>query len=289
MRRETGFLAVYTLASAAAVLFGVAVLALNGSMGSWPRNLVAWLVGALFAFVLARVRPNAASVWAMLLVPLFGISATFAAPDVQGVHRWVDLGPLHVNIAALLLPMAIVALAALGVNRVAVIAAALALAALLMLQPDASQATGLLAAVFFLSLRAEGSPVGRVAVVGSVAIAALVAWLRPDRLQPVDEVEQIFALAWRTSKLLACFAVAALACTCLSPLLLIGRPDIRAAALALCAYFATVSLAPLFGVFPVPLVGLGMSFPVGFWLGIGSLEALRRRAAAPRIRQAGSV
>jgi cell division protein FtsW (lipid II flippase) len=290
MRRETGFVALYAVASAAAILLGAAVMALNGSsMGAWSRNVFAWLVGALLAFVLARVRLSAASVLAMLFMPLFCIAATFAAPDVEGVHRWVDIGPLHINMAALLLPMAIVALAAMGINRVAAVGTGLALAALLMLQPDASQATGLLVAVFLLSLRAEGSLVLKIAVLGIVAIATIVAWSRPDPLQPVEEVELILALAWRTSATLALLAVAALACTCLSPLVLAGRQEVRAASLALSAYFLTVSLAPLFGVFPVPLVGLGMSFPVGFWLGIGGLEALRRAAVTPQAREAGSV
>ena len=177
----------------------------------------------------------------------------------------------------------------MGINRVAAVGTGLALAALLMLQPDASQATGLLVAVFLLWLRAEGSLVLKIAVLGIVAIATIVAWSRPDPLQPVEEVELIFALAWRTSALLASVAVAALACTCLSPLILAGRQEVRAASLALSAYFLTVSLAPLFGVFPVPLVGLGMSFPVGFWLGIGGLKALHRVASTPQVREAGSV
>lgn len=265
-------------------------MALNGaSIGAGSRNVVAWLVGALLAFALARVRLSTTSVLAMLSIPLFGIAATFAAPDVEGVHRWIDIGPLHINMAALLLPMAIVALAALQMNRIAAVAAALALAALLMLQPDASQATGLLVALLFLSVRAEGSLVLKVAVLGIVAIATLVAWSRPDPLQPIEEAELIFALAWRTCALLALLAVAALACTCLSPLVLAGRQEVRAASLALSAYFLTVSLAPLFGVFPVPLVGLGMSFPVGFWLGIGGLKALHRVASTPQVREAGSV
>lgn len=42
-------------------------------------------------------------------------------------------------------------------------------------------------------------------------------------------------------------------------------------ALALSAYFALLSLAPIFGHFPVPLVGLGLSFPIGWWLGFALL------------------
>jgi hypothetical protein len=38
-------------------------------------------------------------------------------------------------------------------------------------------------------------------------------------------------------------------------------------------YFISVGICPNFGAFPVPLIGLGMSFPVGYWLGIALLCA----------------
>jgi hypothetical protein len=47
---------------------------------------------------------------------------------------------------------------------------------------------------------------------------------------------------------------------------------------------ATISLAPAFGAFPIPILGLGMSFVIGYWLAIGLLCArtstIRARPAA---------
>jgi hypothetical protein len=43
------------------------------------------------------------------------------------------------------------------------------------------------------------------------------------------------------------------------------------------------ALAPAFGAFPVPLVGIGMSPVVGFWLGAGALAAARRSNPAGRV------
>jgi hypothetical protein len=42
----------------------------------------------------------------------------------------------------------------------------------------------------------------------------------------------------------------------------------------LATYFALSALTPLVGTFPVPLVGMGMSPIIGFWLGCGSLIAV---------------
>jgi hypothetical protein len=39
-----------------------------------------------------------------------------------------------------------------------------------------------------------------------------------------------------------------------------------------------VAILPAAGVFPVPLVGLGMSFPVGYWMGMALLCARDRQS-----------
>jgi hypothetical protein len=88
-------------------------------------------------------------------------------------------------------------------------------------------------------------------------------------------VEGILQLAFGVSSILATVAALALAAACLSPL---GRRDAAgsahpAAALALTGYFISAAVCPACGAFPVPLVGLGMSFPVGYWLGVGLLCA----------------
>jgi hypothetical protein len=71
---------------------------------------------------------------------------------------------------------------------------------------------------------------------------------------------------------MAAFCVASLAGVSISPLL--ARKISHGAytpALALFVYFLGCMLMPLFGAFPVPLVGMGMSPILGFWFGIGVL------------------
>ncbi|HET6764336.1 MAG TPA: hypothetical protein VFH27_11710, partial [Longimicrobiaceae bacterium] len=66
----------------------------------------------------------------------------------------------------------------------------------------------------------------------------------------------------------------------LSPLL-VGKVDggqVRTAAWVLAAYLAVSAVSAAIGTFPVPLVGIGMSPVVGFWLGCGSLVAVSRRS-----------
>jgi hypothetical protein len=79
-------------------------------------------------------------------------------------------------------------------------------------------------------------------------------------------------------------AVALLAATALWPLRMAGSdlPRTRVAALALAVYCLASALAPAFGAFPVPLVGMGMSPVLGFWLGAGALAAVHGRGGGER-------
>lgn len=102
--------------------------------------------------------------------------------------------------------------------------------------------------------------------------------MRPDPLEPVAEVEQIFTMCVAVSPLLALIAGLALAAAAVAPLMFSSAAGhaTRDGAVALSAYFVAVSASPFYGWFPVPLVGLGMSFPVGWWLGIALLPVIAR-------------
>lgn len=274
------FLAGFGLLSLLTVAIGCAVAAMHGAAaGYWGRNVAAWGVGAAAAFVVAR---RSAALPAFLLAAPVALLATLLNAGQQGVHRWIDIGPLHVNAAAALLPAAAVGLAAFRDRRWSWLAAAATLG-LLVLQPDASQATALGAGmlVVLASLRAPAAVRAGGAAATVLAVAA--AWLRPDPLAPVPEVEGIVGLAWAWSPLAAALTVVLLAATVLWPLRLAvpdGPAAVAARALAACC--AASALAPAFGAFPVPLVGMGMSPVLGFWLGAGALAATLRRAGHGR-------
>lgn len=223
------------------------------------------------ALVAARAGPRVEV--GLLVGAGVALAATLASPGLQGVHRWIDLGPLHLNVAQIVLPAAIVALAGQG-RRLAVLTSAVLLG-VLAAQPDASQATALGAALLILILPGRSSRATRAAALVAIAVAVSLSWLRPDPLGPVPEVEQIMALAWTASPALGVGAWCALIGACLSPRLSRGRP-----ATALAAYALVTAVAPLAGWYPVPLVGMSMSPILGLWLGEGLLAAQARRPAS---------
>ena len=266
---------IFGFASLGAVVCGAATLAAAGvPPGSWLRNPVAWLVGALLAWGLMRLRRSLPLARSFLGLALVAIGGSFLASPQEGVHRWIDLGPLHVNVAALFLPAAIVALAFCGILSRLGVAFAAAIAVLLVLQPDASQATSFVAAVLVLLARSTAPNGLRFTAMAAALFVAVLSWSRPDPLESVPEVEGIFPLAFAVSPVLAIAAAFGLAVASLAPLAMRAPADgsQETAALALTAYFVCAAICPIFGAFPVPLVGLGMSFPVGYWLGIALLS-----------------
>ncbi|MBB4634384.1 hypothetical protein [Longimicrobium terrae] len=271
------FFAGFAVLSFLAVAAGCVIASAHGvSTGSWARNLVSWVVGAGLAWVVAR-QPG--SLPGFLLAAPVALAGTLLNAPQDGVHRWIDAGPLHINAAAVLLPAAVVALAARSEWRWGWLAAA-AILGLLVLQPDASQATAFGAAMIVILMAMRGPAVVRAGGMVAVVAAIAAAWLRPDPLLPVPEVEEIIQLAWRWSPLMAIVAAGLLGATVLVPLRVSGRA--RTAGIALAVFGAAVALAPAFGAFPVPMVGVGMSAVLGFGLGAGALAAAARTEPADR-------
>lgn len=276
---RTGSLLLFGLLSLTAVATGAFVSAsIDVPSSLWMRNLAAWAVGALLAAGLSFAPAGALRI-ALWAAPV-GLLATFFGPALDGVHRWIDLGPIHLNAAMVLLPAAIVALAVLTRESLWPWLAALAALALLAGQPDASQATTLAAAVAPIALSTLKRRPAMAALVAGAGVIAGVAWLRPDPLQPVPEVEQILELAYALSPVLAGLALLSLAATAAAPAQLTARaPDaaVRVAGRALALCLLLWAIMPFLGAFPVPLVGIGMSPIIGAWLGVGLLAGLLRR------------
>lgn len=260
-------LALFAAASLVTIALGAVAMAQDGiGPGLWLRNSIAWLVAGTLAVFL--VRRGWLAPW-IAPAALIVIALSFIGPAQEGVHRWLGLGPIQLNAAALVLPPAI---AAFSRERAwLAIACFVMIAGLLAWQPDISQLAGFAIASMVLAAHRFG---WRGAIVSFVLAAALIAVClsRPDPLDPVPHVEGILFLAWDQSPLLSIAMAAGLGSTALSPLLLWPVADLRWKALALAGYFAATALACLFGAYPVPLAGYGLSFVVAWWLGIAALN-----------------
>lgn len=250
----------------------------------WGLNLIGGVLSAaICAVFLARSRAamskTAASISACLAAG--ALAATFAMAGSMGVHRWIQIGPLTVHAGAVCLPVLIVALGALdafgGKLRWGPMLLAMTVAMLLLLQPDAAQATAFAGAAFTLLIANEQR--ARAAWAAALVIAVLAAWTwtRLDPLPPVPYVEGIVGLARQSGPAWMVASIAALAVLPL-PFFISPLSCHSAVARALGVYLCICILAPLFGHFPVPLVGFGLSPIVGYFGALGSLSVLRQPA-----------
>lgn len=275
--RPMRLLLVFGAFSFALIGLGAWVCAESGvPTGSWVRNLIAWAVGAVLATGLAFVAGRGASLSVALLAAPVGLAVTFLNPDQQGVHRWIDVGPVHANAAMLLLPSAVVALGGLAGGRRWPWLATGAAMILLALQPDASQALALGCAAGLIAMLAV-RPLGlRLAILVALAALAALAWFRPDPLGSVAEVEELVDLAFKFSPLAGTGVLILLAATAAAPAVAVrsNASSLTAASLGLCACLLIWAVAPWLGAFPVPFAGIGMSPIVGAWLGVGLLAGM---------------
>jgi len=281
LRLRLPLLPLFAALSLIAIALGFAVCVASGVPAALTgRNLAAWAVGGGAAFALSRGGARSLPVVA-ILGPL-ALAATFPHSGLQGVHRWIGAGPVTLNAALLTLPALVVALAILAPSRRWFWALAALTHLLLIAQPDASQAMAFAAAMAVVAWRLDWALRRKIVLVILFATGAALAWTRADPLAPVAEVEGVLGLAGALSPALAFACLAALFGTAVWPILATRRAAASTvtAGLALTAYLLVTALTPFSGAFPVPLVGVGLSPVLGWWLGVGLLASRLRSMPA---------
>jgi len=254
-----------------AIILGAAAMAqVDIPLGIWIRNPIAWVVAAAIGtFIASR---SWFGIGAIVIASIV-VGLSIVGPGQEGVFRWIGAGPVQLNAAALALPVAI---AACTTSRAWIAAFCfVAIGAVLARQPDISQLAGFVIASVILFASAFRLMGALAALIIGVALVAYCLTL-PDPLLPVPHVEGILQLAFDQALVLGIATATALGLTVASPLLLVGSADLRWRAVALSGYFAATAIAPLFGAYPVPLAGYGLSVVIGWVLGFAALAARRQ-------------
>lgn len=253
-----------------AIILGAAVMSrADVPMDIWIRNPIAWFAAAAVGIFIAMRG------WfgiGAVVIAVIVVGASIAGPEQEGVSRWIGAGPVQLNAAALVLPVAI---AAFSTSRAWIAALCfIVIGAVISRQPDISQLAGLCVAgvVLFASAFGWKGALAALAIGGALVAYCMT---QPDPLLPVAHVEGILQLAFGQSEINGIAMTAALGLTVVSPLLLLRSADLRWKALALSGYFAATAVAPLFGAYPVPIAGYGLSFVVGWVLGFAALATRR--------------
>lgn len=262
------------LALATPVLAGIAYLVLMGAPASYAAVNAAALGIAGLLVLLAPSLPDirtrrviAVVLIALLFVPLL------TGPYINGIARWLPLGPFTLHSGALFLP-ALAVLAARDEDYAPPILLAALLAATL--QPDA--ATGLAVMLAAVGLYNAGGDWRMVPVAGIAFFASLVAGLRGE-LPAQPFVERVLVHLAMTRPLAAFgLALALLASFLLMAHAIRAPKPVRH---ALAGSLFGFSLAALVSNYPSILIGYGAAPILGFGLAIGLATAAFREATDP--------
>ncbi|WP_426730496.1 hypothetical protein [Myxococcus faecalis] len=248
-------------------------------------NGVAALLGAAVALIVVR-RPSTALLRAAVPVAVIATlltAATLLFPGLDGIRRWLALGPIRLHASSVLVPWVLLGISAALRGHFPIAAAlAVVLSAIHAAQPDAGQATAFALAASLLLARAHATSwLSRALSCTAVLGVSATAWLRPDPLEPVDHVERIFQLAFRWPPLIGLIAGLALAFLLVPGLAGITRAVTARhddALLSLSAsfvlYFAAAFAVTELGHFPVPVMGTGAGHILGWYSASGILAAL---------------
>ena len=269
------------LCAAAGIAAGIVWLILRGASPVMPAiNLLAAAIGVTAVIPLARAmqaRVQTLDVIAVLSCVAIAAPLLFG-PRVEGIARWVELGPVRLEPAMIVLPLALI-LHARDPRQTSTVALALTALALAF-QPDRSMATVLAATVFVLALL-QGGLAAWGLVAWSIATAAM-AFARPDPLAPVPFVENVLNDAFAHG--LASGLVMTLAAGLVVLPAAIARSTMPAARIAFATCWGFLLAASVVGPFPTPVLGFGASGVLGYVLSLAALTA-SHYSAASRLRR----
>jgi|JI10StandDraft_1071094.scaffolds.fasta_scaffold335363_2 hypothetical protein len=229
-------------------------------------NALAMVLGVLLVLLLAVPRSARVLPW----LAAAGIGSTLLGPELEGVTRWLDLGPAHLHMSAALAPLLL-----LGLRHPGAAGPALVLGAqgVHLAQPDAAQATALALGALPLLLTRRRRGEGALVAATLLGLAAAT-WYRVDPLHPLAHVEGILGLI-ADQGLPGITAAGGAGVALLAPLLAGGK----AAGVALPAggllYLGGSTGAASVGDFPVPVFGAGAGPVLGWYALIAVLISAR--------------
>ena len=246
--------------------------------GMATRNVAAFGIGLAVGWAahLLAFRSHGAAVLFSVGTAILAL-VLIAGIEMEGVRRWLEVGPVVVQPALILSPLLLAIVASREGRhwRVAILLPILLVA----LQPDAASMLALAAGVAALMASASGlSPrgwTGRRLAITAAALGVAVIGLAISGIQtppPVAFVEGTAGLAALSGPFAGMLHFAAIA---LMIAALLSRTN--SAGLALAAYFTVATLAAVFWAFPMPVAGAGPSHLIGFGIATGWLATHHHR------------
>lgn len=137
----------------------------------------------------------------------------------------------------------------------------------LFFQPDASQLTGFAVPIMIMLSRKTNSKVIRLLIISVYSLFIILSWMYLDNLPPVNYVERIVNMVADMGLIWLILGAASLVALPV-PFLLFPPQNTESISRYIGCYYIIIILSTLFGNFPVPLMGYGISPIIGFYISL---------------------
>lgn len=255
------------------IVIGAAAMYYNKVPTSiWAQNAAYLVAAGLISYFVALSKPKVRGsqfYTVSILISILFILLTFISAGMEGVHRWVSVGIIRFNVSMIVLPIIIISTwRLLQANQlwVAVITT-LAVAILMLVQPDASQLTGFTIPMMVLLYNKLDKKLLSLFTLGILTVLIILSWVFLDNLPAVAYVEEIVGLLANMGLLWLVLGVISLVILPV-PFILFPPKNLKLPSVCLGLYFIIILISTLFGNFPVPLMGYGISPIIGYFISI---------------------
>lgn len=255
-----------------AIIIGSLAMYINDvSINIWSQNIFGLIIAMLLYYLISR-KPKIIGNIFTIPISIILLLLTFLDSGLEGVHRWVSIGPIRFYIASIVLPILIMGLWRILKTTNWWIPAIISIGVSLLLasQPDASQTTAFIIPMAIILFSKAKNNYFRYSVLGVLSLIIISTWIYLDNLPPVAYVEDIVKMVSEMGIVGLAFGITSLV---ILPLPFILFPPQNSKLLSICLgiYFIVVLISTLFGNFPVPLMGYGISPILGYFIAVSWL------------------
>lgn len=254
-----------------AIIVGAVAMKLNNIPTSiYIQNILCFvMLGVVYFFMQkSKYKIHKTEPLVFIIISIVVLVFTFISLGLEGVHRWVSVGPIQLYVSVIVVPIIIINLWSLlqeGKIMMAIISI-MCVSVILTLQPDASMMTAFSVSSIIL-LWNKIKNFSRFFVTVFLSGLTAVTWIFLDGLEPVSYVEGIFKLVIDMGILGLILGVISLT-VLIIPFFIFPTKKNKIVSICFGIYFIIILISNVFGNFPVPLMGYGISPIIGYFISI---------------------